>query len=204
MDKQIDLFIAGSMDPNISKNYKQAAIELGKKINERDYNILFDGCYGLPFLTFNELENRTRASMYWSARQRIPDITGTMTWELNNQAAVTRAFIHNSDACIFMKGTSGTVSELIYAIDAKKNKEHHNPIVILNINHEWDVLIHLLDTFHLEELYYVTDDVTDALNYIETSLYDKDSHFYNTWIKWNYLKRTEPIFEQTKKMVKEK
>ena len=204
MDKQIDLFIAGSMDQNISEAYKEAAIQLGKKINERDYNILFDGCYGLSFLTFNGLENKTRASMFWSARQRIPDIEGTVTWELNNQAAVTRAFVHNADACIFMKGTSGTVSELIYAIDAKKNKEHHNPIVILNINHEWDVLTNLLDTFGLEDLYYITDNVIDALNYIETSLYDKDSNFYNTWVKWNYLKRTEPILEDTKKMIKEK
>lgn len=193
------------MDQNISTNYRNVAIELGKKINERDYNIIFDGCYGLPFLAFNQLENKTRATMYFTDHNPIPNIYGPATWSYPDQATVTKAFIDSSDACLFMKGTSGTVSELIYAIDTKKNKVHNNPIVILNLNHEWDVLIDLLDTFHLKDLYYVTDDVIDALNYIEAHLYDNKSFFYNHWVKRGYLERTEPIIENPpKKLLKQK
>lgn len=204
MFKQIDLFIGGSMNPNISENYRETAIQLGKKINERDYNIVFDGCYGLPFLAFNELDNKTRAAMFWSDGNRIPDIIGPLTHAYKDQATVTKMFIEYSDACIFMKGTSGTVSEIVYAIDTKKNNVHYNPIVILNINHEWDILVDLLNTFHLDNLYYVTDNVIDALNYIEKSLYDEDSYFYSTWVKNGYLERTKPIIETPKKLVKEK
>ncbi len=97
-----------------------------------------------------------------------------------------------------MKGTMGTVAEIMQAIDRKKNKEHDKPIVILNIDHEWDELINLLNTFHLNHLYYTTDNVIDGLNHIEKELYDEKSSFYHSYLKYSVLcERDYTIIEET-------
>ena len=50
MFKAINVFMGGSTDKNISQDYYDAVVELGKKINERkDYTIIFDWCLGLLF-----------------------------------------------------------------------------------------------------------------------------------------------------------
>ncbi len=48
--------------------------------------------------------------------------------------------------------------------------------------------------------YYVTDNVIDAFNYIESELYKENTHFYNAWLKYrNYLERKRPIIEDINK-----
>lgn len=58
-----------------------------------------------------------------------------------------------SDILVFLKGGSGTLAELFHAIDTKKNGEHKKPILILNIQDEWNDLIRLLEPLKLNSLY---------------------------------------------------
>lgn len=195
MFKKINIFIGGSTDKNISQSYYNVAIELGQKINERkDYLIIFDGCLGLPYLVFNELDYTSRAIIYKTCYYGNDYIfkSSAIVREFRHQSDFIRSISENSDAMIFMKGGSSTIAEIMYAIDAKKNKEHDKPIVILNVNNEWKELIDLLNSFNVDNIYYITDNVIDALNYVETQLFDKKASF-NHYLQ--YMERKEPIIE---------
>lgn len=196
MYKKINIFIGGSTNKAISESYYNVAIELGQKVNERkDYIITFDGCLGLPYLVFNELDYTSRA-MICKTRYYSNDYifqSSAIVREFKHQSDFIRSIVEISDAMIFMKGGSSTIAEIMYAIDAKKNKEHDKPIVILNINNEWEELTRLLDSFKIDDnIYYVTDNVIDALNYIETQLFSKNSSFRHYL---QFMERIEPIIE---------
>lgn len=55
MEKRIGIFISGSTNPNISKEYNQAAVEFGKLLDPKKHNIIFDGCHGLPGVVASQL-----------------------------------------------------------------------------------------------------------------------------------------------------
>lgn len=202
MFKKINIFIGGSTDKNISQSYYNVAIELGQKINERkDYLITFDGCLGLPYLVFNELDYASRAMIYKTCYYGNDYIfkSSAIVREFRHQSDFIRSISENSDAMIFMKGGSSTIAEIMYAIDAKKNKEHDKPIVILNVNNEWKELVDLLNSFNVDNIYYITDNVMDALNYVEIQLFDKKASF-NHYLQ--YMERKEPIIETKHSYIK--
>ena len=198
MKKTIEILIGGSTDKNMSESYKLTAIELGKIINERkDYSIIFDGCFGLPFLVFNELDYTSRAIIYKTRYYGNDYIfkSSALIREFRYQSDFIRAIPESADAMIFMKGGTSTITELMYAIEAKKNKEHDKPIVILNINNEWSELINLLDSLNLDNIYYVTDNIIDSLNYIETELFKKESSYHQHLLQ--FMERKTPIIEES-------
>lgn len=100
-----------------------------------------------------------------------------------------------------MKGGSSTIAEILYAIDAKKNKEHDKPIVILNINNEWKELVNLLNSFNINDVYYVADNIIDALNYVESQLFNKTSSFSHYL---QFMERQEPIIENSDTFLKKR
>ena len=55
MERRIGIFVSGSTDSNISKEYSQAAIQFGRMIDIKKHNIIFDGCDGLPGLVASQL-----------------------------------------------------------------------------------------------------------------------------------------------------
>ena len=202
MMKKINIFVGGSTDKNISQSYYSNAIELGKKINERkDYTITFDGCLGLPYLVFNELDFSSRAIIFktrYYNNEYIND-SSAIIHDFRYQSEFISEISEVADAMIFMKGGPSTVAEIMYLIDSKKNKEHDKPVVILNINDEWKELVHLLNSFEMENVYYITDNITDALNYVEQQLFDTSSSFYR-YVQ--YMERTGPIIENEKTYVR--
>lgn len=199
MLKRINVFVGGSSDISISQNYADVALELGRKFNERDYNIVFDGCYGLPFLAFSEINDSTNSIILRTDYYNNNYIynTGGLLCRYRNQSEFTSHILKESDAFIFMKGKIATLSEIMYVINSKKNKEHDKPIVILNVNHEWDDLCSLLNTLEIDSIYYITDSVIDALKYMEERLFDKNSSFYKLYVNPScYLGRSVPIIEE--------
>lgn len=208
MLKEINIFIGGSTTKNVSYNYINAAKELAQKIDQRDYKIVFDGCSGLPSIVFETLTGFDRAiicytehyhsdylqeSLYSKNRIKI-----NQSIQLKKQSEMTDTVIDLADALIFMKGQMGTLEEIFRVINGKKNKEYDKPVAILNINHEWDDLINLLNSCNVNEFYYVADNVVDCLNYIETSLYAETSNFYKLYVENNYIERLTPIIETDK------
>ena len=198
MQKRIQVFIGGSTNDSISDAYNTIAIELGKEINKRDYDIIFDGCYGLPYLLFNQIKDTSRAKI-WTTKYYSNSymyLTHSNLCKFDTQTEFTNAISKASDAMIFMKGNIGTVAEVVHAINAKKNKEHDAPIVLLNVNNEWDDLVNLLNSYQLNNLYYITDNFVDALNYVETELFKENSKFYTLFLSsGNYLNRKNPIIK---------
>lgn len=180
--KHIEIFIGGSTNKYISDSYNHLALQLGKIINDRDYLIWFDGCDGLPKIVYDQLEDKSRAGIIYSNYYGIPKIDFGFVLERHDQSDVTKALVNVADAIIFFKGGLGTLTEITKTLDEKKNHEHNKPIVILNINHEWDTLINLLTSYDLSDLYCVTDNVEDCFNYIEKEIFNKNSTFYKHYI----------------------
>ena len=86
------------------------------------------------------------------------------------QSELTRAFLDWCDVAVFFKGDSGTLAELFHAIDTKKNREHSKPIIIINIDNQWNDLLRILKPLNLSHLYNVVDSSQKAIEYIEKNL----------------------------------
>lgn len=194
MMKSIEVFVGGSTDISISDAYHNTAIELGQMINERkDYNIIFDGCFGLPFLTFSELDDTSRAIVF-QTRYYCNDYvysTHALLCTFRTQSEFIGAIPDRSDAMIFMKGGASTIAEIMHCVEAKKNGEHDKPIVILNVNDEFSDFVNLLDSLNIDDTYYVTDNVLDGLNYIEGELFSDKSSFKHHFVQ--FMERKDPI-----------
>lgn len=91
-----------------------------------------------------------------------------------------------SAAFIALPGGYGTLEEILEIITLKQLQCHNKPVVILNINGYYDSLLKQFEvTINRQfakpecgELYFVTDDVEDALEYIDTYVP------YNFCSKW--------------------
>lgn len=177
MEKRIGIFISGSTNPNISKEYTQAAIEFGKMLDIKKHNIIFDGCDGLPGLVASqipkindnlEIAYTSNNSFCKNGIEKWPFARRNGTFKY--QSEVTRALLDWCDVAVFFKGGSGTLAELFHAIDTKKNKEHSKPIIILNIAHQWDDLLNILEPLNLSHLYNVIDTPKKVIEYIENNI----------------------------------
>lgn len=81
-----------------------------------------------------------------------------------------------SEAFIALPGGYGTLEELLEIITLKQLKYHNKPIVILNLNHFYDPLLAQFESIaqqhfakhESQDLYRVTDSITDALQYIDS------------------------------------
>lgn len=177
MEKRIGIFISGSTNPNISKEYTQAAIEFGKMLDIKKHNIIFDGCDGLPGLVASqipkindnlEIAYTSNNSFCKNGIEKWPFARRNGTFKY--QSEVTRALLDWCDVAVFFKGGSGTLAELFHAIDTKKNKEHSKPIIILNIAHQWDDLLNILEPLNLSHLYNVIYTPKKVIEYIENNI----------------------------------
>ena len=80
-----------------------------------------------------------------------------------------------SDGFIALPGGFGTLEELLEIITLKQLQYHNKPIVILNTQGFYDGLIEIFEKIielkfaknDCRQLYFVTEDVAEALNYIE-------------------------------------
>lgn len=80
-----------------------------------------------------------------------------------------------SDAFIALPGGYGTLEELLEIITLKQLRYHNKPIVILNVDGFYDELLAQFEKIierqfakpECRDLYYVTSDVRDALEYID-------------------------------------
>lgn len=79
-----------------------------------------------------------------------------------------------SDGFIISPGGIGTMDEFFEILTLRQLSKHSKPIVIFNINNYYDSLLDFLDVCIEQkfmsalnkELFYVTDDTRDAINYI--------------------------------------
>lgn len=106
MERRINIFISGSTNPNISKEYNEAAVELGKMIDIKKHNIIFDGCDGLPGIVASQLiKPNDNLEIAYTSSRRISEkyyfASGNGTFSY--QSEVRRALLDWSDVRSFFK-----------------------------------------------------------------------------------------------------
>lgn len=174
MERRIEIFISGSTDPNISQEYREAAEAFGKMLNVEKHNVIFDGCKGLPGVVAAQMKQpNDNLSIAMPSYHAIADkdwIGARINGQFRYQSEVTRALLDWADVAVFFKGGIGTLAELSHAIDTKKNKEHNKPILIMNIQHQWEDLIRILKPLKLDDLYEVIESPQAAMDYIERNV----------------------------------
>jgi uncharacterized protein (TIGR00730 family) len=98
-------------------------------------------------------------------------------------------FLENIDGLVALPGGTGTLEELLEAITLKKLGLFTKPIIILNTNHFYDLLIQLLEKFISENfiherhrhMWTFVDEPEEVLDAIRNAVkWDKDAiHFAN-------------------------
>jgi len=164
----------------IDESYIEKARELGRGIALRKDIMLFGGgMRGLMGATARAVhEHHGRVIGVIPEMLNIDGVVYeacdelVITKDLRSRKAVMD---ERSDAFIALPGGFGTCEELLEIITLRQLTYHNKPIVILNTNGFFDYLLkqfeHIIgQQFAKEEsrlLYYVTDDVSAALDYID-------------------------------------
>jgi len=87
----------------------------------------------------------------------------------------TKKLIECSDALVFIPGGIGTIYELYVALESKRCHEFDKPIIIYNSNGFYNKLLEFMEIIYNEkfanfkdkDLYFVSNDVNDILDYIK-------------------------------------
>ena len=173
----ICVFCASS--DHIAEHYYQTAQALGEMMASRDMTLIYGGGN-------NGLMGYLSAAMFDKGGKIVGVITRGLkelgyAYEDADEMIVTdgmrerKAIMESrADGFIGLPGGFGTLEELLEIITLKQLGFHEKPIVILNINGFFDNLLRQFETGFTEnfvddscrELYYVAEDVEDAVEYI--------------------------------------
>lgn len=180
--------VYGAVNDKIDDKYKQAGIELGKKIVKENYGLVYSGMKGgisgavakgvasagnMPIIgVMPEVFKKTKVNeMFEGCTEKV------FTDSISKRKDVMK---EKSDAIIVAPGGVGTLDELFDAICTKRWGLMDKPIVIYNIDNYYKNLIEMLDytietNFGKEnyrETYKIFDDIDAMFNYI--------SNYYNS------------------------
>jgi len=178
MNKVICVYSSSSQ--SIDEVYFNAARELGSKIAKRGDTFLFGG--GLTGLmgTCARAVHKNNGKVVGIIPKAL-NIKGVV-YENCDELVETSSVRERkakmdelSDSFIALPGGYGTLEELLEIITLKQLKYHNKPIVIINTNGFFDFLIKqfertINENFAKKEcrdLYYVTDNIDKAINYID-------------------------------------
>ncbi len=188
MVKTVCVFCASSED--LDEIYYRAATQLGVCIASNSMNIIHGG--GM----IGMMGRLSKAALESGAT-----VTGVVPETLNKKGIVSEYDTHtvvtpdmmqrkhymrsNCDAFIAMPGGFGTLEEILEVITLKQLKYHEKPIVLLNINSYFDMLIAQFEKSYstgfalpqYKKLFYITPEIDLAIEYIKNyrheNLYDK-------------------------------
>ncbi len=177
MDKIICVYSSSSC--TIDKIYFDAAEDLGREIGKRGDTMLFGG--GMTGL----MGAAARAVHKHNGKVVgiIPEALNVkgVVYEFCDELVVTEGMRERkglmdsrSDAFIALPGGFGTLEEVLEIITLKQLRYHNKPVVILNTNGFFDRLLEQFDLIiewrfareECRELYFVTQSVAEAMDYI--------------------------------------
>lgn len=174
--------IFGSASNDIGKSYIEEGEKLGYELSKRGHSLVFGaGKFGMMGASARGMKKNNAEVI-----GVIPDFFDEMGAEVKFEEAdkiiqtktmAERKTIMESlcDAFIITPGGIGTMEEFFEVITLKQLSRHTKPIVILNINKYYDSIFAFLEHAYnekfikrkCEKLFYVTEDIFDAINYIE-------------------------------------
>ncbi len=179
MSKVICVYSSSSC--TVDERYFRVANKLGSEIAKRGHIFLYGGgVVGLMGETAKAVHNC--GGRVVGVIPRALNIKGVV-YEYCDELIVTEGLRERkaimderSDAFIALPGGYGTLEEILEMITLKQLRYHNKAIVLLNAYGFYDSLLaqfeHIINNrFAKEEcrkLYYITDDVNDALDYIES------------------------------------
>ena len=173
--------VYGSSSCAVEKIYFDAAYQLGCEIAKRGDTLLFGGgLIGLMGATAKGIH-----ANHGKVIGVVPEALNLkgIIYENCDELIVTKGLRERkavmderSDAFIALPGGYGTLEEILEIITLKQLRYHGKPIVILNINSFYDHLIKQFERMIVQkfakpectELYFVTDNINEALSYIDS------------------------------------
>lgn len=183
----------------IDKKYFRAAKELGEKLAQQGFGLVYGGSsLGLmgevantAFSCGAKVLGVVPEKIYNSNIEFSKDIELVITKDMRERKMTMEM---NADAFIAMPGGFGTLEEISEIIVAKQLGYHFKPIVFLNIEGYYDKLFEFFDNFYKEKfahrncknLFYKANNVNEALEYIKNykTVEDKDK-----WLeKFSFIK----------------
>ncbi len=177
----MNIAVYGAASSLIDKTYKEAGIELGKKMAERNYGLIFGG-------GANGMMGSVAQGVYEKGGY-ILGVVPTFFKEADSEVSFKkcseyiytetmrerkREMEEHCDAFIISPGGIGTLDEFFEILTLKQLGRHNKAIVIYNINGFYDELDIMMTRYIKEmfitddckELYTVLNDADEILDYI--------------------------------------
>lgn len=177
MIKKVCVFASSS--GKIDKSYFEAAEELGKKLAENNFDIVYGGsslglmwaCAGTAKANGSKIYGVMPERLYNMGVSTDECVELTVTECMRSRKAKMDEI---SDAVIALPGGFGTLEELSEMIVQKQLGYNNKPVILLNVNGFYNKLIEFFDVIIAQnfgkgshrEIYYVANSVDDAIDYL--------------------------------------
>ncbi len=172
------IFIGCSASNDIPSSYIESANYLLEEIFKRDNSLVFGGgSGGLMGLVYKICKEHNREVIAVTTEDYVADlndIVSSKEYVVSKIVDRTELLIKQSEALLFLPGGTGTMQELMTAIEAKKGKEFNKPIIIWNMDGFYDELIGLLNKLCLQgfssklinQIFVVANTAEEVLTYL--------------------------------------
>ena len=183
--------VYGAASNSIDSVYIQKSIELGEQLALRGHTLVFGaGATGVMGAVSKGVHQKD-GDVIGISPTFFKEVDGAL-YENCNKLIYTdtmrerkQLLEDTGDAFIMAPGGIGTFEEFFEVLTLRQLGRHHKAIVILNINGYYDVLQQLLENtikqgFMKEnnrEMYYFTDNIDDALDYIENYQVNENKNY---------------------------
>lgn len=176
----MNIFVGCSSRDVGNQDYNKLAESIGKYIVSKNYNLILGGCNkGLMGKVYDVVLKNSKDNIIISTTKLyeddLKDISYNKSYIFDTVNERKDSFIRLADVAVFLPGGIGTLDELLAIVEAKRQKEHNLPIIIVNINNFFDPLIEMLNkiynqgfaNYSCENLYYISDNIEMAIDCIE-------------------------------------
>ena len=153
----MNVCVYGAASDLIDDVFKNAGIELGKKLVDNGHNLVFGGGDGGMMGAVHKGVKMNGGKSYGIAptwmqgfEGLVEDVDGFIyTKSMSERKDL---FVKYSDAFIISPGGLGTMDEFFEILTLKKLDQNKCPVILFNINHIYDELIKFMDIMVENEL----------------------------------------------------
>lgn len=170
--------VYGSGSKTIDNNLKKIGIKLGIKIAEHNHKLIFGGGdYGMMGAVLKGCLKKDGKTLGISPDFLEEGYNNCSKFIYTDTVYERKKLLRDlSDGFIVSPGGLGTLDEFFEVLTLKQLKRHNKPIVIFNINHYYDEMLKMIDSFVEKQtiskentkLYKVCTTIDETLEYLET------------------------------------
>lgn len=176
--KDMKIFVGCSSSNKIDGLYLKSARELGEMIAKNGHTLIFGSSNkGMMKEVYEGIkENGGKIISVFPKHYNgiLTKVESNVIIETETATEQLKYLVNEGDLTIIMPGGFGTFAELITSIQNKKLKEHNKPILIININGYFDLLLQTFERIYQEkfdsedkkELYTVCNGLDEVSNYL--------------------------------------